>query len=239
VAERKNHTLIEMARIMLDEYKTSNQFWAEVISMACHATNHLYLHKLLKKTSYELLTGNKPNVSYFWVFRSKCYVLHKRSKSSKFAPKVYEGFLLGYDSNSRAYRVFNITTGCVETTCDAVFDETNGSQKEQVDLDLVDDEDAPCDTLQKWLSAMWGHKIQMINLKNLPQMIPLHPHKSLIKMNINRKMNSVIKFKRRETIMGEMRMMGIRDKHHHIQECATMFKEITPSATYLMISKKG
>jgi hypothetical protein len=65
VAERKNHTLIEMARIMLDEYKTSNQFWTEVISMACHATNHLYLHKLLKKTSYELLTGNKPNVSYF------------------------------------------------------------------------------------------------------------------------------------------------------------------------------
>jgi hypothetical protein len=35
--------------------------------------------------------------------------------------------------------VFNVTIGCVETTCDAVFDETNGSQKEQVDLDLVDD----------------------------------------------------------------------------------------------------
>jgi hypothetical protein len=59
--------------------------------------------------------------------------------SSKFAPKVYEGFLLGYDSNSRAYRVFNVTTGCVETTCDLVFDETNGSQKEQVDLDLVEE----------------------------------------------------------------------------------------------------
>jgi transposase InsO family protein len=59
VTERKNHTLIEIERIMLDEYKTSNRFWA------CHATNHLYLHKLLKKTSYELLTGNKPNVSYF------------------------------------------------------------------------------------------------------------------------------------------------------------------------------
>jgi hypothetical protein len=65
------------------------------------------------------------------------------------APKVYEGFLLGYDSNSHAYRVFNVTTGCVETTCDAVFDETNGSQKEQVDLDLVDDEKAPRDALQR------------------------------------------------------------------------------------------
>jgi hypothetical protein len=121
----------------------------EAINTACHATNRLYLHKLLKKTSYELLTGNKPNVSCFRVFRSKCYILQKRSKSSKFAPKTYEGVLHGYDSNSRAFRVFNVTTGCVETTCDAVFDETNGSQKEQVDLDLVDDEEAPCDALQR------------------------------------------------------------------------------------------
>jgi hypothetical protein len=30
-----------------------------------------------------------------------------------------------------------------------VFDKTNGSQKEQVDLDLVDGEEAPCDALQK------------------------------------------------------------------------------------------
>jgi hypothetical protein len=30
-----------------------------------------------------------------------------------------------------------------------VFDETNVSQKKQVDLDLVDDEEAPCDTLQR------------------------------------------------------------------------------------------
>jgi hypothetical protein len=33
--------------------------------------------------------------------------------------------------------------------CDMVFDETNGSQKEQVDLDLVDDEEAPSDTLKR------------------------------------------------------------------------------------------
>jgi transposase InsO family protein len=102
VAERKNRTLIEMARTMLHEYKTSDRFWAEAINTACHATNRLYLYKLIKKTSYELLTGNKPNVSYFRVFKSKCHVLHQRSKSSKFAPKVYEGFLLRYDSNSRA-----------------------------------------------------------------------------------------------------------------------------------------
>jgi hypothetical protein len=65
LAEKKNHTLIEMVRTMLDEYKTSDRLWAEVINTTYHATNRLYLYKLLKKTSYELLTGNKPNVSYF------------------------------------------------------------------------------------------------------------------------------------------------------------------------------
>jgi hypothetical protein len=42
-----------------------------------------------------------------------------------------------------------VTTGCIKTTCDAVFDETNGSQKEQLDLDLVYDEEASCDALQR------------------------------------------------------------------------------------------
>jgi hypothetical protein len=153
VAKRKNRTLIEMERTMLDEYKTSDQFWAEAVNTACHATNRLYLHKLFKKTSYELLTSNKPSVSYFRIFGSKCYVLQKRSKSSKFVPKVYEGFLLGCDSNSRTYPIFNKDSSCVEITCDVVFDETNDSQKEQVDLDLVDDEEAPCDALQRMAIA--------------------------------------------------------------------------------------
>jgi hypothetical protein len=40
-------------------------------------------------------------------------------------------------------------------------------------------------------------------------------------------------------IKGEMRMIGIKEKHHHIKECVTIFKETTPSTTYLVISKKG
>jgi hypothetical protein len=101
--ERKNRTLLDMARTMLDEYKTPDRFWAEAINTACYSINRLYLHRILKKTSYELLTGKKPNVSYFRVFGSKCFILVKRGRKSKFAPKAVEGFLLGYDSNTRAY----------------------------------------------------------------------------------------------------------------------------------------
>ena len=35
---------------MLDEYKTSDQFWAEAINTTCYAINRLYLHRILKKT---------------------------------------------------------------------------------------------------------------------------------------------------------------------------------------------
>jgi transposase InsO family protein len=59
VVERNNRTFIDMARTMLGEYKTSEQFWSEAMNTACHAINLLYLHRLLKNTSYELLTGNK------------------------------------------------------------------------------------------------------------------------------------------------------------------------------------
>jgi hypothetical protein len=52
-------------------------------------------------------------------------------------------------------------------------------------------------------------------------------------------MNQMIKAKRRAIIKGEMRMMGIKEKHHQIQECIKMFKEISLLTTYLMISKRG
>jgi hypothetical protein len=136
--ERKNRTLLDMARTMLDEYKTPDRFWAEAINTACYSINWLYLHRILKKTLYELLTGKKPNVSYFRVFGSKCFILIKRGRSSKLAHKAVEGFLLGYDSNTRL----------VEVSYDIVFDETNGSQVEQVDLDELDDEEAPCVALR-------------------------------------------------------------------------------------------
>jgi hypothetical protein len=73
----------------------------------------------------------------------------------------------------------------------------------------------------------------MINLKNKLQMIPLHPHKVLIKITMKKKVNQMIKTK------GEMRMMGIMEKRHYIQECATMFKQIIPLTTYLVILKRG
>jgi alanine-alpha-ketoisovalerate/valine-pyruvate aminotransferase len=69
-------------------------------------------------------------------------------------------------------------------------------------------------------------------------MILLHPHNVLIKIIMKKIMNQMIEARRRAIIKGEMRMMGIKEKHHHIQECVKMFKEVTPLTTYLVISKR-
>ena len=125
-----------------------DNFYAEAVNTVCHAINRLYLHKIYKKTAYELLTSNKPKVDYFWVFSCKCFILNKKAKSSKFAPKVDEDFLLGYASNAHSYRIFNNTSVLVETAIDVTFDESNGSQG-HFDANVVGRKKSPCETIKK------------------------------------------------------------------------------------------
>ena len=99
VAERKNRTLLDMARSMLTEFKSPQFLWAEAVSTACHSSNRLYFRKALKKTPYEILTGNKPNVSYFHVFGCKCFYLIKGVRLSKFQAKTLEGIFVGMVPN--------------------------------------------------------------------------------------------------------------------------------------------
>jgi hypothetical protein len=137
LVERKNITLIDMARSMLSEYNVSQSFWAKAINTACYYTNRLYCHTMLEKTPYEILNGRKPNIAYFWVFGCKCYILKKGARLSKFEKKCGEGFLLGYSTTSKAYRVWNLRSGQLEDVHNVEFDETNGSQDQNENLDDV------------------------------------------------------------------------------------------------------
>jgi hypothetical protein len=79
----------------------------------------------------------------------KCFILNKKLKTSKFAPKVDEGFLLGYGSNEHAYHVSNKTSRRVEIAVNVTFDESNGSQVEQVDSSVIGKKDPPCDAIKQ------------------------------------------------------------------------------------------
>jgi hypothetical protein len=199
VVERKNRTLIDMARMMLGEFKTPERFWPEAVNTISHAINRLYLHRLLKKTSYELLTGNKPNVSYFRVFGSKCYILVKKGRHSNFAPKAVEGFLLGYESNTKAYRVFNKSSGLVEVSSDVVFDETDGSPREQVDLDDIDEDEVPTIAMRTMaIGDVRPHELQEQYQPSSSTLV----HPQLKMMDRYLKKRSVIKGSTRRTSYG-------------------------------------
>ena len=75
VVERKNRTLIEATRTMLNEAKLPTYFWAEAVSTACYTQNRTLINKMYEKTPYELMAHTKPSVKYFHVFGGKCYVL--------------------------------------------------------------------------------------------------------------------------------------------------------------------
>jgi hypothetical protein len=56
---------------------------------------------------------------------------------SKFEKKCDEGFLLGYSTTSKTYRVWNLTNDTLEEVHDVEFEETQGSQNEAQNLDDV------------------------------------------------------------------------------------------------------
>ncbi|WVZ93473.1 hypothetical protein U9M48_039448 [Paspalum notatum var. saurae] len=123
VVERKNRTLVEMARMMLDEHRTPRKFWAEAINTACYVSNHIFLRVVLNKTSYELRFGRQPKVSHLRVFGCRCFVL-KQGNLDKFEPHSSDGVFLGYATHSHAYRVWLLDSGTIVETCDVTFDET-------------------------------------------------------------------------------------------------------------------
>jgi hypothetical protein len=100
-------------------------------------------------------------VHYFRVFGSKCFILNKKTKSSKFAPKVDEDFLLGYGTNKHAYHVFNKTTSCVEVMVDATFDESDSSRVGKIDKNLVDEEEPLSQSIMRMgLGEVRPHEVE-------------------------------------------------------------------------------
>ncbi|KAH9697863.1 hypothetical protein KPL71_023789 [Citrus sinensis] len=137
VVERKNRSIQEMARTMLNENALPKYFWAEAFNTACYVLNRVLIRLHLNKTPYELWKDRKPNIGYFKVFGCKCFILNTKDNLGKFDPKFDVGIFLGYSNSSKAYRVYNKRTLVVEESMHVTFDESNltSAEKEVVNDD--------------------------------------------------------------------------------------------------------
>ena len=98
-------------------------FWAEAVNTMCFTQNRSLIHRIHKKTPYEILKDRKPDVSFFHVFGCICYILNQRDPRSKFEPKADKGIFVGYSSISKAFRVFHVNRQCIEESIHVKFDE--------------------------------------------------------------------------------------------------------------------
>ncbi|GJZ66970.1 retrovirus-related pol polyprotein from transposon TNT 1-94 [Tanacetum coccineum] len=142
VVERKNRTLQEMSRTMLNEQSLPQKFWCNAVDTSTYILNRILIRAILGKTPYELLRGRKPTLDYFRVFGSKCFILNTKDYLTKFDPKSYEGVFLGYSQNSKAYIILNKHTRKVKESLNVTFDETPPPSKTSplVDDDLDEEE---------------------------------------------------------------------------------------------------
>nr|GEX24667.1 hypothetical protein [Tanacetum cinerariifolium] len=103
--------------------RTPQQNKAEAVSTACCMQNRVLVTKPHNKTSYKLLHGRTPALSFMRPFGSLVTILNTIDHLGKFDGNADEGFFVGYFLNSKAFRVFNSRTRIVEETLHIRFSE--------------------------------------------------------------------------------------------------------------------
>ncbi|GJZ52159.1 retrovirus-related pol polyprotein from transposon TNT 1-94 [Tanacetum coccineum] len=134
VVERRNRTLVEVARTMLIFSHALLFLWAEVIATACYTQNRSIIHRRFDKTPYELINGRKPDISFLHVFGDLCYPKNDHEDIGKLGSKGDIGFFIGYSGKSCAYRVYNRMTKKIIETMNVTFDEILAMAFEQSSL---------------------------------------------------------------------------------------------------------
>jgi hypothetical protein len=125
VVERRNQTVVGMARALLKQRGMSAVFWREAVVTVVYILNRSPTKALNDRTSYETWHGCKPAVSQLRVFG--CLTFGKElGHIDKLDDRNILGVFIGYAESSKAYRILDPGTQRVHTTHDVVFDEGRG-----------------------------------------------------------------------------------------------------------------
>ncbi|GJY48163.1 retrovirus-related pol polyprotein from transposon TNT 1-94 [Tanacetum coccineum] len=101
LVERRNRTLVEAATTMLIFSRASLFLSAKAIATACYTQNRSIIHRRFDKTSYELINGRKPDISFIHVFGALCYPKNDREDIRKLGVKdMYNDHVSGQPSTT-------------------------------------------------------------------------------------------------------------------------------------------
>ncbi|KAI5336607.1 hypothetical protein L3X38_015875 [Prunus dulcis] len=141
VAERKNRTIMELARSMLKAKAMPNRFWAEAVACAVYLLNHASSNSVEGKTPQEAWSGLKPCISHLRIFGSIAYSHIPDETRRKLDDKSEKCILVGYSEKAKAYKLFNPLTNKIIVSRDVKFNEEeawNWSEAENQSPILLD-----------------------------------------------------------------------------------------------------
>lgn len=123
VVERRNRTVIEMARSMLNSMHVPDMLWGEAVRHAVYILNRVSTKALKESTPYETWAGRKPNIEHMRVFGCVAHMKivggHLRKLEIRSRKMVY----LGTEMGSKAYRLLDPDTGKIHVSRDVSFEE--------------------------------------------------------------------------------------------------------------------
>ncbi|GJS54212.1 putative ribonuclease H-like domain-containing protein [Tanacetum coccineum] len=184
VAERKNMTLIEVARTMLTDSLLPTVFWAEAVNTACYVLNRVLVTKPHNKTPYELIIGRPPSISFMRPFGCSVTILNTLDPLGKFDGKAEEGkveenlhvnflenkpnvagqgpnWLFDIDSLTNSMNYQPVTAGN-QSNKNAGPQETNGNTGLKKNVDAGQSEEKNVSTQQYIVFPLWS-SISSIN----------------------------------------------------------------------------
>lgn len=133
IAERKNRTLIEIARCLLIDAKLSKNFWGEAVNTANYIQNRL-ITRATNAIPYELWNNKKVYLNHLNLFGNYCYVKIPNQKRKKLDDSAELMILLGYDANN-IFRCYDFKSNRVVYSRDIKFKKMNDPQEIEIPLE--------------------------------------------------------------------------------------------------------
>jgi hypothetical protein len=101
---------MEIERSMLKGKNLSNEYWAEAVTYAVYILNRGPTNIVRDMFPQQAWSGKHHSVSHFRVFGCIAYAHVPKETRSKLDDKSEKCFFIGYDEQSKAYKLFNNVT---------------------------------------------------------------------------------------------------------------------------------
>ena len=123
-AEREMRTIVEAARTVLQARNLNKEMWAEAVHYVTYILNNSGTSEVQGKFPTEVWSGkpvSKEIIENFHVFGSEVWVHIPKQKRLKWDPKSECCIFVGYDLNTKGYRVFYPKSRKIDVVRDVVF----------------------------------------------------------------------------------------------------------------------